>query len=100
MATETKVKWTPGPWKAHGGSYCPIVATVNGKSAQIGRAETCGQIPDEEVEANARLISKAPEMYEMLLKVSEGHAEIGEIRALLKETAIRSYDSEGGEDQA
>ncbi len=63
-----EMKHTPGPWipwKAHGGKYLPIVATVQGKSAQIGRAELFGQISDEECEANARLIAAAPELLEL-----------------------------------
>jgi hypothetical protein len=64
---------TPGPWKVGGGRYLPITAMVKGKSAQIGRAESFGQISDEECEANARLIAAAPELLKAL---EEAHNEL------------------------
>lgn len=34
-------KRTPGPYSITGGSYLGIIAIVNGKRTQIGRAEGC-----------------------------------------------------------
>lgn len=62
MSTTKVQTHTPGPWRATGGRYIPIVANVNGKDAQIGRAESFGQISDEECEANGALIAAAPDL--------------------------------------
>ena len=62
------MSYTPGPWKVGGGRYLPICAMVNGKWAQIGRAESFGQISDEECECNGRLIAAAPELLKLLCR--------------------------------
>ena len=64
-------KHTPGPYSITGGSYLGIIATVNGKSTQIGRAEGCGdRLSDEEIVANALLFKAAPDML-AALKIAE-----------------------------
>ena len=52
---------TPGPWTAHG---CTLYAGPN-RLAQTWDAEYDG-LPTPEMEANARLIAKAPELLEAL----------------------------------
>lgn len=52
---------TPGPWTAHG---CTLYAGPN-RIAQTWDAEYDG-LPTPEMEANARLIAKAPELLEAL----------------------------------
>lgn len=62
---------TPGPWRASWGRYLPILAIINGKDAQIGRAESFGQISDAECEANASLIAAAPDLLAALKAATE-----------------------------
>jgi hypothetical protein len=96
-----KTKHTPGPWKVGGGRYLPITAKVKGKSAQIGRAESFGQISDEECEANGRLIAAAPELLHQLKDLVRCIREfqLGDYSPLMdeifdSEAAIK--DAEGG----
>lgn len=83
MATETKVGWTPGPWKETrqveqfddstlGRPYYSIDTdtanqTGNRHAAYLGRIDG---LRGERQEANARLISKAPEMATMLKAIA------------------------------
>lgn len=61
-------KWTPGPWSVDDDSI-----TIRAPDALGGEpwdvaavTEFCGDNPDIEVPANARLIAAAPELYEAL----------------------------------
>lgn len=84
-------KHTPGPWTCDGGRYLPIIAIVDGKPAQIGRAESCGQIGDEEVEANGALIAAAPDLLKALKTVvrqMEGRHPVGHDAFLAARRAI------------
>jgi hypothetical protein len=69
MKTETKHTHTQGPWKAYfyaKDSYGRIVATVG---ANDGCNRICEispfDLPENEVEANARLIAAAPELLQV-----------------------------------
>ena len=62
-------KHTLLPWRIYGGCYLPIVATVNGKPAQIGRLESGGQLSSEEIEANADFLDKAVNSHEAVYSV-------------------------------
>lgn len=80
-------KWTPGPWKACNDGNCPcrqvwsipgdvpVFTARDEKSSHIGLAHhkwgdgpdmIYGEIPLSETQANARLISRAPEMAKLL----------------------------------
>ena len=64
-----ETKWTPGPWVQDNPNYTLVAELVNGVYEYIA---DCGTSlidrPQEECEANARLISAAPELYEALEK--------------------------------
>lgn len=107
MATETKVKWTPGPWKLElFGTASENIFGANGKHiVNISTTRCSGNattVYSPEAEANARLISKAPEMHALLWELGSGRWVTSkrlreQIDALLTETD-RSSDSEGGEE--
>ena len=100
---EKNMKHTPGPWEAkvcinkHGGWRSPSqeVNIGNGNSLIATYNTDYMEYPsDEENEANARLIAKAPEMYELLKQatsyvensnISGCHALNGDIINLLME---------------
>jgi hypothetical protein len=65
----SETKWSPGPWKLYsedlrGGKYWSVVTAHDFESIDIHE--------DENGEANARLISAAPELYEALLDALAG----------------------------
>lgn len=74
-------KFTPGPW---------VVERNTGRGSWIGNdnqwsALSCGAT-DEEAQANAQLISKAPEMYDILFRLSVyEHVDFEEIQKLVKQ---------------
>lgn len=69
-----------GPYACDGGQYVAIVAIVDGKPTQIGRAESFGQISDETVEALAKLFALVrtalPEVIRELIARNEEVAEL------------------------
>lgn len=63
MATETKGRFTPGPWHV-GPHYKTDVESRFGRIAQVG------QLNAPEAIANARLIAAAPELYDALCEIA------------------------------
>lgn len=88
-------KHTPGPYSITGGSYLGIIAIVNGKRTQIGRAEGCGgRISDEEVVRNARLFAYSIDLLDAVklgLESIEGTSAIDalEVMAIMREAVAR-----------
>jgi hypothetical protein len=64
--------FTPGPWKADANLGCKRISAKPFRGQQHKQAKrfevacTPGIFPEEEDEANARLIAAAPELYEAL----------------------------------
>lgn len=56
------MKHTPGPWKRYGSVICGGMTTI---------VEVYLEENDEETEANARLITAAPELYEALKELHD-----------------------------
>lgn len=59
-------KTTPGPWRV-ANNPAQIMAGGTGRTSTIGKA---WMMRNGEGKANARLMSKSPEMYELLKKLS------------------------------
>lgn len=71
------MKYTPGPWHAviYSGAFDqPLIRNDSGTIGRLHSQE------DRRHEANAKLIAKAPEMFE-LLKEFVHRVEIGEVRS-------------------
>jgi len=87
-------KFTPGPWRVvssgnlkHETATTYYVETDKNKNIEMiaDLADVHGYKTEND-KANARLISKAPEMYEILkILANEGQVLTGDIRHLLKE---------------
>lgn len=95
----SKPKFTPGPWKSHAQGEANEYALLTHGGRWVISFQQNGEILTEQQLANARLISKAPDMYR-LLRICEvelmpdvdaegnpiGNRDLWErIRALLKE---------------
>ena len=78
----SKLKHTPGPWVKDYGHTEGHIKTlhnpeVHTKTVIKYRYNMCEEIlTEEEIEANARLISAAPEMLEMLICIAEADCTI------------------------
>ena len=55
-------KFTPGPWEMCGNKVCDVNGFTLAKCGWLTQS-------DDEALANARLIAKAPEMYDLLLEL-------------------------------
>jgi hypothetical protein len=66
MTQKTASKYTPGPWRV--GANVPALDGL-GIAMEVERDDftVCLIHPCEEIDSNARLIAKAPEMYGLLL---------------------------------
>jgi hypothetical protein len=75
--------YTPGPWRMDGNTFVYGLGADrhNGFTATVPRSH---DTPWDEVEANARLIARAPEMVEEIRRLRE---ENGQLRAILSECA-------------
>ena len=65
----TKEKHTPGPWVAMGKAV--YTESDNPTREILWGGHNTRSASDEEKRANARLIAAAPEMYELLVRVSQ-----------------------------
>jgi hypothetical protein len=74
VATESKTAWTPGPW-----TYDQPALSFRIKAGDLEIADAIAKVAngvskryvfEPEAEANARLISKAPEMAELLRRAA------------------------------
>jgi hypothetical protein len=61
-------KFTPAPWHRNINAHYPIYAGTD-KTNWIHICGVLGNYKDEEVDANYKLITTAPEMYEALEKI-------------------------------
>ena len=78
-------KFTPGPWEVESGGRGSWIGNGNRYAAL-----SCGPT-DEEAQANGRLISKAPEMYDILFRLSVyEHVDFEEIQKLVKQATEES----------
>ena len=80
----TKGKWNADKNTTFGGKNSIIVSDEKGVIINLDAASFDS---DEEMEANALLISKAPEMLEMLIEVLENKSDIDykKVEQLIKE---------------
>lgn len=66
----TETKFTPGPWKVHPVDDCTVVASDGSEVAAIdGDYNQPDTWPI--MEANARLIAAAPDLYEALVDIEQ-----------------------------
>lgn len=73
----SETEFTKGPWVAKmNAAYFDICAPYAQLNSGLDERVCIGVMPDQE--ANAHLIAAAPEMYEMLEKIHEGIAGVGE----------------------
>jgi hypothetical protein len=59
-------KFTPGPWEIWHAVEVYAASEPIAKSVFIADCDPLARIPEGQAEANARLITKAPEMYKLL----------------------------------
>lgn len=80
-------KFTPGPWvKDYAGTIGHIKSVaerLDGKTPTVSKYPHASNdlletlcLSDEEVEANARLIAAAPEMYDLLATIENGGQQV------------------------
>ena len=75
-------KFTPGPWNApDGGNLSGAVVAKDGE--MVCDPSGAGRYEDE-MDANARLIAAAPEMYELLVLLENYYAVRGESNSVTK----------------
>jgi hypothetical protein len=81
----SETKWTPGPWQIvrleEESAFDPYMEVARGLGPNDDwtvEALWREPVPDEQLEANARLISAAPELYEALEELLEAVAVIGQ----------------------
>lgn len=72
-----KTKHTPGPWAIHSNEFTKWVSNESGK-AQIAKVFKPAGMADATADANAQLISAAPELLEALEACVERMAKIQE----------------------
>jgi hypothetical protein len=77
----TNYNHTPGPWQIHQNEFCQWIGNENGK-AQLAKVFHPAGMKPETAQANARLISSAPELLALLTDVGawlETHLAKGKI---------------------
>ena len=67
-SNEMKGKWTPGNWELHYSLSDGAFAVIEGGSDFIICQRARHSVRAEELQADAKLIAKAPKMAELLLK--------------------------------
>lgn len=70
MASDTKVDYTPGPWKVIVDSYGGFNRIWSPEGDDVATCMGDGAIPKEERHANERLIAAAPELAEALKELT------------------------------
>jgi hypothetical protein len=84
-------KYTPGPWRIHRNSSTTVEAPfIRNTVASCGSWGNNQRDVLPEQEANARLVSCAPEMAEMLLAMVDRNRGVDhiEVKALLKKAGV------------
>ena len=87
----SEFKGTPAPWTGNisGDNASIDIILPNNTTISVDRQDRySGEyvIEREEMEANAKLISKAPEILEMLYRIAvDEHVDVEEVKQLIKE---------------
>ncbi|WP_454060127.1 hypothetical protein [Elizabethkingia ursingii] len=88
----SEFKGTPAPWTGNisGDNASIDIILPNNTTISVDRQDRySGEyvIEREEMEANAKLISKAPEILEMLYRIAvDEHVDVEEVKQLIKES--------------
>jgi hypothetical protein len=82
------MSYTQGPWYTRHNQISSLESTHGCTIANCN--STSRGIPDEEVQANARLIASAPDLYEALTQLLDRLAEFGNIDIIREEEPIEN----------
>lgn len=77
ISTPTKHAWTPGPWSRYNDGPSSNIFLESTKNGSV-----CKLANNSHAEANAKLIAKAPEMANLLLKLFNDESAMCEIPAI------------------